>query len=66
MTKTNDQILDQRKADHISLTDQAQTLVDLRNHAFDYEPLFATHPSQDQWQRPTNFLGKKLKAPLWI
>ncbi len=57
---------DQRKADHIALTEKAQTMASMVDSRFDYEPLFSTHPSSDEWQRPTQFLGKTLKAPLWI
>lgn len=66
MTNSSDHILDQRKADHLFLTDQAQTISSKCDQRFDYEPLFATHPTADEWQRPTNFLGKTLRAPLWI
>ncbi len=66
MTKSTDPNAAGRKADHIALTNQAQTSVDFLDQRFDYEPLFATHPRRDEWQRPTQFLGKNLKAPLWI
>lgn len=66
MTTTIDHNAEGRKADHIALTSQAQTTHELRDLRFDYEPLFATHPTLDEWQRPTQFLGKTLKAPLWI
>src|SRR5690606_8458251 len=66
MSTQKDQNSHQRKADHIALTDQSQTHSGLLDSRFDYEPLFATHPSIDEWQRPTEFLGKTLKAPLWI
>lgn len=66
MTTTKDPNAAGRKADHIALTDQAQTSVDFLDQRFYYEPLFASHPRQDEWQRPTTFLGKNLKAPLWI
>lgn len=66
MTTNTDHNAEGRKADHIALTNQAQTTHELRDQRFNYEPLFATHPKLDEWQRPLSFLGKNLKAPLWI
>ena len=54
-----------RKRDHIELTTLAQTgrlEVDPR---FFYEPLLSSHPDS-HFDISTNFLGKKISAPLWI
>ncbi|HXH19451.1 MAG TPA: hypothetical protein VNJ07_10245 [Chitinophagales bacterium] len=51
-----------RKKDHIELAFQSQ----LENHSDDrfyYEPLLSAHPHS---LKPGTFLGKKMKAPLWI
>lgn len=66
MTNLNQNSSDQRKADHIALTELAQTKASSVDSRFDYEPLFSAHPTQDEWKRPTEFLGKTLQAPLWI
>lgn len=66
MTKPNQNSSDQRKADHIALTDHAQTGEQTIDQRFDYEPLFSAHPKADEWRRPIHFLGKQLQAPLWI
>lgn len=65
----------ERKADHLSLTDQAQTLREssmLGDHFF-YEPLFGVHPQDNQqaldWVEKNyavSFLGKTMRAPLWV
>jgi isopentenyl-diphosphate delta-isomerase len=57
--------LAQRKGDHIELAKSARTNsfdVDTR---FNYEPLFFTHPVEDDlWK--TSFLGFEFNFPLWI
>lgn len=60
-----DPMQETRKRDHIELTSRAQTgrlEVDAR---FYYEPMQSAHPGAT-FDISTNFLGKKLSAPLWI
>ena len=54
-----------RKRDHIELTQKAQTKSHEVDGRFDYEPLLAAHPNEKS-DISTVFLGKKIKAPLWI
>ncbi len=56
--------LSDRKFAHIQLANEAQTSHELINKLFDYEPLFSEHPSSIDLSK--DFLGKKVKAPLWI
>lgn len=57
--------LAQRKGDHISLAEKAQTHSELRDCRFNYEPVFFTHPtSDDSW--PTKFLNHDLNFPIWV
>jgi len=53
-----------RKADHINNASQAQIKSTVKKNTFSYEPLFATHQTHPKMQR--SFLGKTLRAPLWI
>jgi isopentenyl-diphosphate Delta-isomerase len=63
-----------RKADHLSLTDRAQTLRETSyGDEFFYEPLFGIHPRSVeeslQWVEKNysvQFLGKTMRAPLWV
>ncbi|MBH48374.1 MAG: type 2 isopentenyl-diphosphate Delta-isomerase [Halobacteriovorax sp.] len=66
MNKENQSTATARKADHLALTNSAQTGVENLDQRFDYEPLFESHPVVDDWVKPITFLGKRLKAPLWI
>ena len=60
-----DDELSQRKKDHIDLADKSITKYQELDTRFDYEPLFFSHPSdQECW--PTDFLDFKLDYPLWI
>lgn len=54
-----------RKLDHIELAMSAQTTRLEADSRFFYEPLFAAHPKAEI-DLSLSFLGKKLKAPLWI
>lgn len=54
-----------RKLDHIELAMSAQTPRADVDSRFFYEPLFGTHPT-DETDLSLSFLGKKLKAPLWV
>lgn len=66
MNTENQTTVNKRKADHLALTNSAQTGAQDLDTRFDYEPLFAAHPVGDDWIKPVSFLGKTLKAPLWI
>lgn len=59
----------ERKLQHLDLARQAQVSTLQQDRRFYYEPLLAVHPTLLDRAYPslaTNFLGKKLKAPLWI
>jgi isopentenyl-diphosphate delta-isomerase len=56
--------MEDRKKDHIDLALNSQTLKHTNDNRFDYEPLFSPHPSLSP--EPFEFLGKKLKVPLWV
>jgi isopentenyl-diphosphate delta-isomerase len=56
----------ERKLAHLEMAAHSQTGPDLMDRRFFYEPLLAAHPSPQLHELTTNFLGKKLKAPLWI
>ncbi len=51
-----------RKKDHIALAFKSQKDIAADNR-FYYEPLLSAHPTP---LKPIDFLGKRLKAPLWI
>lgn len=53
-----------RKKDHIDLALNARTGSEEKDPRFFYEPVLAKHPAEDL--APFVFLGKTLKAPLWI
>lgn len=53
-----------RKKDHINLAFQAKTGMEEIDRRFFYEPLMAKHPASGLI--PFKFLGKKLKAPIWV
>ena len=53
-----------RKRDHIDFTEKAIISASLNDSRFYYEPLLSGHPKEDILS--TEFLGKKLKAPIWI
>lgn len=54
-----------RKRDHIELTKVAQTARVEVDSRFNYEPMLSMHPDKS-FDISTKFLGKKIKAPLWI
>jgi isopentenyl-diphosphate delta-isomerase len=54
-----------RKRDHIELTSKSQTKGHEVDARFNYEPLLSAHPGVET-DISTLFLGKKIKAPLWI
>lgn len=51
-----------RKKDHIELAFKSQTGIE-EDRRFYYEPILSAHPAP---LKPVSFLGKKMKAPLWI
>jgi len=53
-----------RKKDHIDLALDSRTIPDFLDNRFNYEPLLNIHPSGDD--EAFDFLGKKLKVPLWV
>lgn len=60
-----------RKADHLQLTELAQTrALGPRHRGLTYEPLLACHPRDTRLEVDQKlgvaFLGKRLRAPLWI
>lgn len=67
MARMNDQeiLMDQRKTDHLLLAEKSQTSLNSVDSRFYYEPIFSPHPTNDL-DISTNFLDKKLGAPLWI
>jgi len=60
-----DSTAEQRKADHIELAFQSQVLSNQIDNRFYYEPMLKGHP-QDADTLSLDFLGKKMKAPLWV
>ena len=57
--------LAERKGSHIELAHLSQTAGADIDSRFDYEPLFFTHPAQDEKWTQT-FLGRELDYPVWI
>ena len=56
---------EERKSDHLKLTDSALMEHILNDKRFNYEPLQAIHPSPHE-DISFSFLDKKMAAPLWI
>ncbi len=54
-----------RKSDHIELALRAQVAAGELDTRFWYEPLFAGHPTDQDWPAFA-FLGSQFKAPLWV
>lgn len=62
-----DPMQEDRKKDHIDLTNKSQVPMELNDPRFFYEPLFATHPdSNTHTSLNQKFLGKTLSAPFWV
>jgi isopentenyl-diphosphate delta-isomerase len=55
--------MEQRKSDHIRIALQSQVGIDEHDDRFHYEPMLRAHPDS---LPGISFLGKKLKAPLWV
>jgi isopentenyl-diphosphate delta-isomerase len=56
--------INDRKLDHIQLAFESQTQ-NAHNFGLHYEPMLSAHPS-DIDDLGLDFLGKKLRAPLWV
>ena len=56
--------MEERKKNHIDLALNSQTLREMLDDRFDYEPLLSPHPAGSP--EPFDFLGKKLNFPLWV
>lgn len=61
-----DSVLESRKSDHLDLTLKAQMNALEVDSRFYYEPIFNSHPKNKTDCQEVNFLGKSLKAPIWI
>ncbi|MCB9092088.1 MAG: type 2 isopentenyl-diphosphate Delta-isomerase [Halobacteriovoraceae bacterium] len=62
-TRSSDS-LEQRKSDHLQLAEAAAASLP-SDERFDYEPLLGIHPEHSELKEQ-KFLGKVMKAPLWI
>ena len=56
--------MEQRKKDHIELAFQSQLKNESIDQRFYYEPMLNPHPGE--LLKPFNFLGKTMKAPIWV
>ena len=56
--------MEQRKKDHIELAFQSQLKNESIDQRFYYEPMLNPHPGK--LLKPFNFLGKTMKAPIWV
>jgi len=56
--------MENRKKDHIELALTSRTGGIEKDNRFDYEPMLAPHPNNISHE--TDFLGFKLKVPLWV
>lgn len=65
LPKAEDPTAASRKHDHIELAFRSQVLSGEMDNRFFYEPLLAAHPNDDE-QTAFSFLGKTLRAPLWV
>jgi isopentenyl-diphosphate delta-isomerase len=60
-----DPMQETRKRDHIELANKSQIARIEVDSRFNYEPLLSNHPNEN-FDISTTFLGKKIKAPLWV
>ena len=65
-TEVESKSLEERKTDHLDLAVKSQTPKETVDSRFDFEPLLAAHPNPLNTDLSCVFLGKKVKAPLWI
>lgn len=61
----NDETAVSRKQDHIEMAFKSQVVPAALDERFYYEPILAGHPN-DGDEEPFDFLGKKLRVPLWV
>ena len=64
--KNEDPTAATRKQDHIALAFKSRISEKDIDQRFYYEPLLAAHPNAWDNIRPFEFLGKKVKVPLWV
>ncbi|MCP4393936.1 MAG: isopentenyl-diphosphate delta-isomerase, partial [Alphaproteobacteria bacterium] len=57
--------IQKRKEDHLDLVEASQIPEALNDTRFNYEPII-NRQSMDGSNLQRNFLGKNLKAPIWI
>lgn len=65
-TPTDDPSAVSRKQDHIELAFQSRVESGELDRRFYYEPMLAAHPDPAAQPPPLPFLGKILRAPLWV
>ncbi len=65
LNKEQDNVASSRKKDHIEMAFQSQIADGTLDQRFYYEPILAGHPTIEDLPN-IDFLGKKMKAPLWI
>lgn len=66
MPFNDDPTAEERKKDHIELAFKSQIGVDRLDQRFAYEPLFAAHPTKGSPYGAIPFLGKVIRAPVWV
>ncbi|GAB4244543.1 MAG: type 2 isopentenyl-diphosphate Delta-isomerase [Saprospiraceae bacterium] len=64
--KNEDPTSSERKQDHIVLAFKSRITQKDIDQRFYYEPLLAAHPKGWENLVPFDFLGKKVKVPLWV
>lgn len=62
----DDPTAEERKKDHIELAFKSQVGIDRLDQRFYYEPLFSPHPDPKTNYGTIPFLGKIMKAPVWV
>jgi isopentenyl-diphosphate Delta-isomerase len=61
-----DPTAESRKKDHIELAFRSQVTAADLDARFYYEPMLAGHPNAETAIPPMSFLGKTLRAPVWV
>ena len=65
MNSKEDKFASERKKDHIELAFESQTLDDLRDSRFFYEPAI-NHMTSEKQDISLDFLGGQMDAPIWV
>ena len=65
MNSKEDKFASERKKDHIELAFESQTLDDLRDSRFFYEPAI-NHMKSEKQDISLDFLGGQMDAPIWV